>query len=104
MVLDIGIEVDIWGFSLEVGLECVWQAFITFIFCCFFSHILKYFLVTKYVSYQRAVAWDMLKVYTDFIEAKERRRYLLYNPWTFHKYFIAFIFSVILPMCPVAYY
>jgi hypothetical protein len=56
------------------------------------------------VRYQRAVAWDMLKVYTDFIEAKERRRYLLYNPWTFHKYFIAFIFSVILPMCPVAYY
>ncbi|KAJ6872411.1 hypothetical protein NC651_031504 [Populus alba x Populus x berolinensis] len=25
-------------------------------------------------GWQRAVAWDMLKVYTDFIEAKERRR------------------------------
>jgi hypothetical protein len=30
MVLDIGIEVDIWGFSLEVGLECVWQALPSF--------------------------------------------------------------------------
>ncbi|KAJ6722597.1 LEUCINE CARBOXYL METHYLTRANSFERASE [Salix koriyanagi] len=55
-------------------------------------------------GWQRAVAWDMLRVYTDFIEAKERRRYLLYNPWTFHKCFIAFILPVRFLMGPVAYY
>ncbi|CAK7347734.1 unnamed protein product [Dovyalis caffra] len=34
----------------------------------------QYFLVTNNARYQKAVAWDMLRVYTDFIDAKERRR------------------------------
>lgn len=28
------------------------------------------------MGFQRAVAWDMLKVYSSFVEAQERRRYV----------------------------
>ncbi|TXG54012.1 hypothetical protein EZV62_019268 [Acer yangbiense] len=31
-------------------------------------------------GWQRAVAWDMLRVYSDFVDAQERRMYVLYRP------------------------
>lgn len=35
------------------------------------------FVYANYESLQRATAWDMLKVYRNFIEAQEKRRYVL---------------------------
>lgn len=29
-------------------------------------------------GYQKSVAWDMMRVYNDFIDAQERRRYFFF--------------------------
>lgn len=35
--------------------------------------------IVVFGCFQKAVAWDMLRVYTDFVEAQERRRWVTYN-------------------------
>ena len=39
--------------------------------------LLSCILIHSYDEFQRAVAWDMLKIYTSFIEPQERQRYLV---------------------------
>ena len=57
-------------------------------FFFFFSFFLFYFTGVIsilnfcnvfFVEFQRAVAWDMLRIYSNFVDDQERRRYMLSN-------------------------
>ena len=56
------------------------SSFFLFFFLFYMSTELIFFICytnsNTLCGYQRAVAWDMLKVYGNFIEAQERRRYV----------------------------